>query len=385
MLAMKLSAVESTVIEFNGKVLKDLKRVIKGYKKSKIDVYNHLLVEMNEKEEMVVTYVTYDLTIQKTYEVTDAIVKNRTSFVLPISALKEMKYIKNEEMFIIEVREENKILINRDGIESLITTMNREEFMNVNPLLFGKEYEEIETKEEGNNLLNKDDLKVFIKAGKTVSESETRPVLTQIAVINGEAISTDSHRLFKGKTILAEREKTMMLPVNLFSLANNLSDKNDLFTLFIDQDQNVKIQSDKLVIVERLVEGNYPQIDRLIPTYYNLEFKLEKIHQFVTILRSVKNALVKMTYNKDDKQIELLIQNKEKKQEVNTILPIIVEQDHSIKDSFSLNFNAQFMLDAIEQMDKQYLHMKFVSNMRPFIVTNDKNEDMALILPVRTY
>jgi DNA polymerase III subunit beta len=387
MLAYKMEVVENTVVEFNGTVVKDMKKVVKGYKKSKkqeINALDFVKVEINEKEQMVVTYVSQDLTIQKAYNVNDAMVKNVSAFLLPIKTLKDIKYIKNEESFTIEVVDFNKVVINRDGVESTIETMNVESFVDVNHVLFGNDYIEFETKEYGNNLLNKKDLKVFLKAGKTVSTTETRPVLTNIALEKGNVISTDSHRLFKGETILEEIDSTIMLPVELFDRANDLSDKNDLFTLFFSENNHVKIQSDNLIIVERTVMGNYPQTDRLIPNDFRLEIKIEKVHQFLTTISSVKNAMVRLTFNKSEQAIDLHIHDKENKQEVKTTMPVIVEND-LMQNDFKITFSAKFMMDAIQQMEKNYLSIAFQSNMRPFIVSNDKNQDISLILPIRTY
>lgn len=396
MLAMKLEMNVSTVIGINGEVIKDMKKIFKGHKKSKIEVFNHLLVEMNEKDQMVVSYITNEITVQKVYEVQDVTVNGYSSFTLPIATLKDMKHVKNGEQFIFEVESHEKIVIIRDGIEYPVYPMAfNSDFGNVNHSLYGLQYEEVETKEEGNNLLNRTDIEQFIKAGISVSTSETRPILTALCVRNGEVISTDSHRLFKGETILDVKD--MVIPVGIFKKAKELSDKNDLFTLFVGENGTVKLTGNKLTIVERTVQGNFPQIDRLLPTDFKLEFKIEKIHQVKTVVESVKNGQVEMVYNKEKREIDLAIRNYEVvtiaknkterklNKEVKATIPVQVMNDSSIDNGFKITFSGQYFLESLKQMEMEYINVRIVANLRPFIVDNDKNKDMALILPIRTY
>lgn len=385
MLAYKLEENEQTSIEVKSNVIKDIKKIFKGHRKNKhYEIFNFLLVEVNEKEQMVVSYTTNTITVQKSFNVIDTFVANSSSFLLPIQSIKDLKYLGKDEVIKFTIIDNQTFSIEREGIETTIPTLDADDFPSVQSLL-NKDFTLMEVDLEGTDYLNKNDLKPFLKAGMSVSTSETRPVLTNMALVNGEIISTDSHRLFKGKTIMKKNENTTLLPIDMFVKANDLLEKHELFQLACNDQNEIKLISDSLTIIERSADGNYPDISRLLPNDFKLEFTIEKIHQFVTAIDTIKGnqALVTMTYDKNNKMIEL--KATDNNQTSTTTLPVKIKYDRSIDHNFKISFSAFYVKTAIQQMDKNYTNFKFVSNMRPFVIDNDVNKDMALVLPVRTF
>lgn len=387
MLAYNLESNKETMIEVGAEVLKMVKKIFKGHKKSKdIEVYNYLMFEVNEKEQLVVSYVKDKLIVQKKFNVVDVMIEKNSSFLLPIQALKEIKNIKKHEIFKFMIVDDNTVMIDRDGIETTISTLDVYDFPRVNEII-KEEYYTLETKDNETNLLKKEDIQPFLKATKSVSTSETRPVLTNVALMNGEIVSTDSHRLFKGETVFKDFNGVVTMPTEMFSKANDLLDKNDLFMLGFNDREDVKIFSDDLIIVETSATGNYPNIERLIPNKdsFNLEFTVEEIHKFITAIDIYKGALVTLEYDKNNKEIELKVSDIDKKHTSITRLPVVVKNDNRIDHNFKITFSAYYVKTAIEQLEKNYVTFKFISNMRPFLIDTDFNNDMALVLPIRVY
>ena len=106
-----------------------------------------------------------------------------------------------------------------------------------------------------------------------VSTSETRPILTGVnwKVENDEltCIATDSHRLAMRKAKIENQMNgtyNVVIPgKSLNELSKILDDTNDLIEIVITENQ-VLFKAKNLLFFSRLLEGNYPDTSRLIPT-----------------------------------------------------------------------------------------------------------------------
>ena len=106
-----------------------------------------------------------------------------------------------------------------------------------------------------------------------VSTSETRPILTGVnwKVENDEltCIATDSHRLAMRKAKIENQINgiyNVVIPgKSLNELSKILDDSNELIEIVITENQ-VLFKAKNLLFFSRLLEGNYPDTSRLIPT-----------------------------------------------------------------------------------------------------------------------
>lgn len=226
-----------------------------------------------------------------------------------------------------------------------------------------------------------------------VSTSETRPILTGVnwKVEQGEltCIATDSHRLALRKAAVetnAEEAYNVVIPgKSLNELSKILDDQNQYVEIVITDNQ-VLFKAKNLLFFSRLLEGNYPDTSRLIPTESKTEVSvqtkafLQAIDRASLLAREGRNNVVKFA-TMEDGFIEISSNTPE--------IGKVVEElkSNSIEgEDLKISFSAKFMMDALKTLEGTEITISFTGAMRPFII-KPLNDDsiLQLILPVRTY
>ncbi|MEK3988073.1 MULTISPECIES: DNA polymerase III subunit beta [Robertmurraya] len=261
--------------------------------------------------------------------------------------------------------------------------------------LDAEEYPHLPQIEEQNAFkIRTDLLKVLVRQTVfAVSTSETRPVLTGVnwKVENGEliCIATDSHRLALRKAkvdIENDINYNVVIPgKSLNELSKILDDTNDLVDIVITENQ-VLFKAKHLLFFSRLLEGNYPDTTRLIPSESKTEVTvntkefLQSIDRASLLAREGRNNVVKFS-TIEEKVIEVSSNTPE-------IGKVVEElQAQAITgEELKISFSAKYVMDALKAVEGQEIKISFTGAMRPFII-QPLNDDsiLQLILPVRTY
>ncbi|AND37646.1 MULTISPECIES: DNA polymerase III subunit beta [Cytobacillus] len=226
-----------------------------------------------------------------------------------------------------------------------------------------------------------------------VSTSETRPILTGVnwKVENGTltCIATDSHRLALRKAQIetnASESYNVVIPgKSLSELSKILDDNNDLIDIVITENQ-VLFKAEHLLFFSRLLEGNYPDTSRLIPSdsktdvIVNTKEFLQAIDRASLLAKEGRNNVVKLS-TIDGGVIEISSNTPEIGKVVEEV------QSKSIEgEELKISFSAKFMMDALKALEGSEITISFTGAMRPFIIKPLNDESiLQLILPVRTY
>jgi DNA polymerase-3 subunit beta len=358
----KMSTVTANKVLLSGQSVKELKKVIKGVKFNKhMQVLNNVKVTLNDDHITVIIH-TLDFSITKRIP---ADVQGSGYFLLPIDEIKNLKGFKNNDIFTIEY-DNQKAKINNMSF----STMDVEDYPKNNL----DEYELIST-------VTYDELINIDKALISSSKSESRPVLTGILFRKGEIVSTDSHRLFKTKSQI-EYDNDILIPaLNVKNLKDHFS-KDSQIKVSI-HDHYVKFEDEFTTFETRLLEGNFPDVSRLIPFSYDAKttIEIDNIKEFTNIVTAASNITKKSRNNVIKFDIingELTISAKESNKEFESKMKL-----YTYGEDLKISLCGQFLLDALKQVNDNKITIHFYGNMRPFIITG-KDESLGLILPVRT-
>lgn len=220
------------------------------------------------------------------------------------------------------------------------------------------------------------------------SKSETRPVLTGVNFHCSDnrlnCIATDSYRLAK-KTI----DLNQSLDFNITIPARNLIEV--MKTLDLDEkvmiavsDKKAQFSISNTLIQTRLIDGVYPETDRLIPVSFAYELEIDS--------QEIISAIDRASFIKNDgvSVIKLSLDEKE------CILSSRAQQVGSSKENLrnasfkgehlDISFNGLYVFDALKVINKGKVRFSFSGEMKPFIVQNlEDNSILQLILPLRTY
>lgn len=224
------------------------------------------------------------------------------------------------------------------------------------------------------------------------STQESRPILTGLNIkINDnkmECIATDSYRLAK---------KTITLNNNVDNLINIvIPSKNigELVKILADEDEEIKIhiftnkilfEFDNLLFQSRLLNGNFPDTSRLIPTDYKI-----KINADLNELFNVVDRASLLTSEKDKNVIKFetngniltVTSNTPEIGKVEEKLPINKISSEDIKIAFS----AKYMMDALRTITSKDVKILLNTEISPIILNNEENDDLIqLLLPIKTY
>ncbi len=227
-----------------------------------------------------------------------------------------------------------------------------------------------------------------------VSKHESRPILTGVNFSINEsklkAIATDSHRL-------SQRIIPVIVPESLeFQIVIPGSSLQDLSKILTDDIEEVSIAlADNQILFmtedtnfySRLLEGNYPQTDQLIPTdsATQLKVNVQKLKGAVgrtsLLSHAGKNNVVKLTI--EDGEVELTSNSPEVG---------FVEEDVQFEsvsgDDIEISFNPDYLRDALNTFDGGEVTLKLISTLRPFVIipaeADNNHNFVQLITPIRT-
>lgn len=228
----------------------------------------------------------------------------------------------------------------------------------------------------------------------TVSKHESRPILTGVnfSINDGKlkAIATDSHRLSQRiiPVIVPESlEFQIVIPgSSLLDLSKILTDDIEEVSIAL-ADNQILFMTEDTNFYSRLLEGNYPQTDQLIPTESSTELtvNVQKLKGAVgrtsLLSHAGKNNVVKLTV--EDGEVELTSNSPEVG---------FVEEDVQFEsvsgDNIEISFNPDYLRDALNTFDGGEATLKLISTLRPFVIVPAEADNninfVQLITPIRT-
>lgn len=260
----------------------------------------------------------------------------------------------------------------------------------------GGEYPKISMKHGNNEVIfeKKNFINALKKVSKTISLQLNRPILNGVNIV-GDSIqntvvfqSTDSYRYTKNVIENEVNENfNVVLPAKCvdFILKNTIVDENKLKIIF---DTNALfIQHDEYIIKSRLIEGAYPQVERLLSANIQTTIKVEcdyclddlKKCSIVSsnetpyvLLKTQDNELTLLSHYSGD-VIECQI--------------TIEKQGDDVEETLDL----EYLKHAISNIDTRNACLYFQGSLKPIFVLNDgskedivSNDFIQMLMPVRT-
>ncbi|MGR3741105.1 DNA polymerase III subunit beta [Companilactobacillus sp. DQM5] len=226
-----------------------------------------------------------------------------------------------------------------------------------------------------------------------VSNQESRPILTGVnfEIKDGKlkAVATDSHRLSQRVVQLdSSSDYDFIIPgKSLLELTRTINDDLSEIKMSISENQVLFSLGDTL-FYSRLLEGNYPETDRLIPESSNTNVVFDATELLASVERASllshesRNNVVKLQINTLQNSVTIYGNSPE----VGT-----VEENVQFKkiegEDLEISFNPDYLKDSLKVLGTSEIVMKFTSPLHPFTIEPQNEDDnfVQLITPVRTY
>lgn len=193
--------------------------------------------------------------------------------------------------------------------------------------------------------------------------------------------STDSYRLARRKvSIGGDHHVSFTVPVKALSLISHY-EKLDNVKIRIDNHKAL-FYVDDLVISTRLYSGDFPNIDRIIPqdTPFTLVVDSQKFInaiERVTIVSAEKQNIVRLIC--DDDHVEISARSST----VGTSKEVLDAVEYK-GQRFEINFNVQFVSDAIKALGESKVTLAFAGESKAFLIKDEDPANVQLITPIRS-
>ena len=224
------------------------------------------------------------------------------------------------------------------------------------------------------------------------STQESRPILTGVHFVltenkNLKTVATDSHRMSQKQIILEKNGDNFDVVIPSRSL-------REFSAVFTDDIETVEIyftnnqllfRSENISFYTRLLEGNYPDTDRLIPTDFNniITFDTNNLRYAMERARLLSNATQNGTVKLEI--INGVVSAHVNSPEVGRVNEEIDTESISGQD-LTISFNPTYLIDSLKAINSEKVTISFISAVRPFTLkpSDDTENFIQLITPVRT-
>ena len=235
---------------------------------------------------------------------------------------------------------------------------------------------------------------IFTETAFAVSTQESRPILTGLHLTLTDnkilkSVATDSHRMSQRVITLDKLSEDfdLVLPnKSVNSFKSVFSDDDTELDIFFSSNQ-ILIRNETISFYTRLVEGNYPDTNRLIPSDadYTLDLTFDVANLRHTMDRAkllsnaTTNGTVKLSITGD--QIIATVNSPEVGSVHEEITPLAKSGD-----DLTISFNPQYLIDALKVIKEPEVRIRFISPVRQFTLVpkSDTLDFVQLVTPVRT-
>lgn len=368
------------------KKLTDVQRAISS--KTAIEILTGLKITVTESS-ITLTGSDSDISIENEISTDDSnyelLINEPGSIVLPARFFSEIIKRLPESTFTIEVNEHFQATITSGQTEYQVNGVDADNYPHL---------PEIDTNEQ--LTIPADIMKQVINQTViAVSTQESRPLLTgvHLTIKNGElhAVATDSHRLSQRKVKLSGAEDIdydIIVPGrSLVELSRMIADSTGSLEIQIAENQ-ILFNFDNTAFYSRLLEGMYPDTDRLIPQSSETEIELNAVSLLHAIERASllshegRNNVVKLSLNSEN-QTAVLSSNSPEVGNIEEELQF----DKLTGNDIEISFNPDYMKAALQAFGQAEVKLSLTLPLRPFTLmpTEDSEDFIQLITPVRTY
>jgi len=228
------------------------------------------------------------------------------------------------------------------------------------------------------------------KTFNSMSTDETKYNLNGIFLHRAEnnnlrVISTDGHRLslFQNEIEIEKDifEKGIIIPrkgiIELKKITESIDEDLEISLL----DNNLVASNNEVLLVIRLIDGDFPDYKRVIPT--NLENSaIINTNKLLQALRRIS-----ILANEKSRGINLVLTNN--KLELNSSNPEYGNASDYVDINYSgldinIGFNAKYLLDALTNIDSENIEIFISDNISPCLITRENDKSyQAVIMPMR--
>ncbi len=272
---------------------------------------------------------------------------------------------------------DNKLNITTDQYQSTINGMSAEEFPVMPAITGGTTW----------RLAAADFKKALSEVVFSASNDDSRPVLTGVYFhSNGSqviAAATDSYRLAEYKLGKSKSPVNFLLPASAANDLLRIINDTDKEVLVTHDDQQVLFQAGDVTLVARLIEGNYPDYRKLIPTKFTTTASLKRA-DFINITK-VSSLFARESAG----SITVKVDKAAKQVSINAVASQLGENTATapavVAGGGEVTLNSRYLIDALGAFSSEEVEFCFNGKLEPCIIRSaSEPEYLHLVMPLRS-
>ena len=260
----------------------------------------------------------------------------------------------------------------------------------------GREYPDIDLNipegSQGFSVPLKDLRKLFETTAYAVATKGPKEIYygINVSVRNGKLyfLTTDSYRMarYAVEAKGGEENISFTCPVKALSMVSNI-DVDSGCTIYLDE-QRALFSAGGILISTRLLRGDFPDAERLIPPQFPYSVTVETSEFLaaadrVKIISSAedKNSQVRLTVSRANGVVLYAKStNYGNSEEVLRKATYVLPEGEEV---FEIGFNVDFAIEAVKALKSDRFTFVFSAPTRMFMVKNDDPENIQIITPIR--
>lgn len=200
-------------------------------------------------------------------------------------------------------------------------------------------------------------------------------------------VGTDTHRMAVKTIELAESLSEPMRIVipkrTVDEISRSLPTDQPIMVKLVWNRTQVAIMFDNVYIISRLIEGSYPDYERVIPSQFDASAVLDKkqfagsLDRVYFMARDISFSAIR--YDWDQNNVTLSTQNAEIGM-AKEVVPCEFKGE-----PFTINFNGKYVDELLKHSSSEKIHL-FLKKNGPVVIRQDNNENyIYVVTPVHTH
>ncbi len=219
------------------------------------------------------------------------------------------------------------------------------------------------------------------------SSDDARPILTGVFFCSHDkklfVAATDSYRLAEKSLDDVGGDIKMLIPVSAAQELLRILEDNDDKVQVTSDGQQVRFQTAKTELIARMIEGEYPDYQKLIP---------KKFEHFATTSRAELINITKVSSLFARESAGSIILKLEKDNGLITVASVasqVGENSSSTKAEVNmdgeLTLNSRYLLEGLQALEGDQVEVNFSDKLDPLLLRNPKSKDyLHIVMPLKS-
>lgn len=187
----------------------------------------------------------------------------------------------------------------------------------------------------------------------------------------------------------SEDEENLLIPSKHLDIIASIEDDANIVALQWNEKKSyLKITIGDTLVATRLIEGQFPDVYRVIPPSFKMDIKIntsdfiEALDRVTIFSEKDGLSIVKFSLSKDNNVLTFIANNE--KGEIAEVLPVSIENYLLEDNNFDIAFNSQYILEMLKtNSDSKEFTLSMNSAVTPAKITINDENYTYIVTPIR--